>query len=74
VHTAWPESVKADADNHLPEARLLLGQLYRQGIGVTKNLNRSLDLLTQVNILGDADVENEIASIHAEITAANHPK
>jgi hypothetical protein len=74
MHTEWLDNVKTDANNHQPEAMLLLGQLYRQGLGVTKNLNKSLDLLTQVNILGDADVESEIESIHAEIAASNHPK
>lgn len=74
IHTDWLNSVKAGANNHEPEAMLLLGQLYRQGIGVTKNLNKSLGLLTQVSVLGDADVEMEIESIHAEIAAANHDK
>lgn len=74
MHTDWLESVKADAYNHQPQAMLLLGQLYRQGLGVTKNLNKSLDFLTQVSILGDADVESEIESIHAEIAASNQRK
>jgi len=74
MHTDWLNSVKAGANNHEPEAMLLLGQLYRQGIGVTKNLNKSLELLTQVSILGDADVESEIESIHDEIAASKQAK
>ena len=70
VHTEWLEDVKADANNRQPEAMLLLGQLYRQGLGVTKNLNKSLDLLTKVSISGDADVESDIESIYAEIAAS----
>ncbi|MCK5396276.1 MAG: sel1 repeat family protein [Gammaproteobacteria bacterium] len=74
MHAAWLDSVKSDANDQKPEAMLLLGQLYRQGIGVKKNLNKSLDLLGHVSVLGDADVEDEIESIHAEISAANNAR
>ena len=74
MHTEWLNSVKVEANNHEPEAMLLLGQLYRQGLGVTKNLKKSLGLLTQVSILGDADVDSEIESIHAEMDASNQAK
>jgi len=66
---AWLSSIKADADDNKVEAIRLLGQLYRQGLGVEKDLNVSLDLLTQVNIRGAANVDREIAAIRTEIEA-----
>ena len=69
VHSDWLDSVKTEANNNKPDAMLLLGQLYRQGLGVKKNLNKALDLLTHVSVLGDADVDNEIESIYAEMSA-----
>ena len=65
--TAWLNGIKADADDNKVEALRLLGQLYRQGLGVDKDLNKSLDLLSQVNIRGSANVDREIASILTEI-------
>jgi len=70
LHTSWLNEVKGEATNREADAMLLLGQLYRQGIGVRKNLGKSLDLLSHVSILGEADVDGEIESIYAEIDAA----
>ena len=69
THSDWLNSVKTEASDHKPDAMLLLGQLYRQGLGVKKDLKKSLDLLTRVSVLGDADVDNEIESIYAEMSA-----
>jgi len=74
LHSDWLSSVRADANNRKPDAMLLLGQLYRQGLGVKKNLNKSLDLLNQVNVLGEADVDDEIESIYAELSAKKQAK
>ena len=74
MHTDWLNSVKTDANNHQPDAMLLLGQMYRQGLGVKKNLSKSLDLLTEVSVLGDADVDDEIESIYAEQSAKTKNK
>jgi len=68
-HLAWLDSVKKDAGSHKGAAMLLLGQLYREGIGVKKDLNKSLELLTEVGILGEADVDSDIALIEAELDA-----
>ncbi len=65
--TDWLNSVKIDADKHKPDAVLLLAQLYRQGLGVKKNLNKALHLFNEVRIRGVADVYEEIASINEEI-------
>jgi len=67
----WLNSVKKDAGAHEAEAMFLLGQLYGEGIGVKKDLIRSLELLKQVRILGVANVENQIAYIEEEIAALN---
>ncbi len=71
MHGTWLDSVISDANDHKPDAMLLLGQLYRQGLAVSKDLNKSLELLTYIGVLGDADVDDEIESIHAEISAMN---
>ncbi len=68
-HSGWLKSVKADAGNRKVDAKLLLAQLYRDGIGVKKDLNKSLELFIQVGTTGDANVENEITSIENEIKA-----
>lgn len=65
--TAWLNGVKKDARAHKGEAMLLLGQLYREGLGVKKDLIKSLELLEQVQTLGIADVEEQIALIQNEI-------
>ena len=67
----WLNSVKADANAHKAEAMLLLGQLYSEGIGVKKDLVKSLELLNQVRILGVANVDNQIAYIQNEINELN---
>lgn len=69
LHAGWIDGVVKEAGNRQPEAMLLLGQLYRQGLGVKKNLKKSLALLNQVSVLGDADVDEEIESIYDEIDA-----
>jgi len=68
-HSAWVEGVKTDADARKGDAIFLLAQLYREGLGVKKDLNKAMELLEQVSLLGDADVEDEVALIQAEIAA-----
>jgi len=69
--TDWLNGVKIDADRHKPDAVLLMAQLYRQGLGVKKDLNKALNLFNEVRIRGVADVYEEIASIDEEIDANN---
>jgi len=70
-HSGWLEGIKADAGKRDTEAMLLLGQLYGDGIGVKKDLNKSLELLTQVSSSGDVNVDDEIISIQNKIDAQN---
>ena len=67
----WLNSVKSDAKARNAEAMFLLGQLYREGHGVKKDLMKSLELLKQVRILGVANVDTQIAIIEDEIEAIN---
>ena len=67
----WLNSVKTEAGAHKAEAMLLLGQLYGEGIGVKKDLEKSLELLKQVRILGIANVDKQIAFIQNEIDEQN---
>ena len=73
-HKQWLETVKKDAAAHNADSTYLLAQLYRQGIGVKKDLNKSLELYDQVAILGSADVEKEITQVQAEIKKAREDK
>jgi len=65
--SAWLDGIKKDAKASKGDAMFLLAQLYREGIGVKKDLNRSLEILDQVSLLGAADVEDEMALIQQEI-------
>lgn len=73
-HKQWLEAVKNDAASHNADSTYLLAQLYRQGIGVKKDLNKSLELYDQVAILGSADVEKEITEVQAQIKNAREAK
>lgn len=71
IHSIWLDGVKADAKARNVDATFLLGQLYREGLGVKKDLNRSLALFEQVSSTGDADIEDEIVLIQTEIDDNN---
>ena len=47
----------------------MLAQLYHDGIGVKKDLEKSLELFKEIKSLGEANVEREIVSINREIVA-----
>ena len=73
-HKQWLESIKKDAAAHNADSTYLLAQLYSQGIGVKKDLKKSLELYDQVAILGSADVEKEITELQAQIVKAREAK
>lgn len=73
-HKQWLETVKQDAAAHNADSTYLLAQLYSQGIGVNKDLRKSLELYDEVAILGSADVEKEIAEVQVEIKKAREAK
>lgn len=63
----WLDGIKKDAKTSKGDAMFLLAQLYREGIGVKKDLAKSLSILDQVSLLGAADVEDEVALIQQEV-------
>ena len=73
-HNQWLESVKKGATSHNADSIYLLAQLYSQGSGVNKDLNKSLDLFDQVAILGSADVEKEITEVRSQIAQAREAR
>jgi TPR repeat protein len=73
-HSDWLASIKTDAKTHKSAAMFLLGQLYREGLGVNKDLNKSFKLLSEVSVSGDADVDDDLAMIQEEIEAENKAK
>ncbi len=69
IYSSWLASVESDANAGKGQAAFLLAQLYHQGLGVKKDLDESLRLFQQVSLLGDANVQNEMALVRAEIKA-----
>jgi len=73
-NSTWIDGIKKDAKTSKGDAMFLLAQLYREGIGVKKDLNKALEILDQVSLLGAADVENEMVLIQQEIERDNKAK
>jgi TPR repeat protein len=68
-NSAWLEGIKKQAEKSNGDGLFLLAQLHREGLGVNKDLNKALDILDQVSLLGAADVEDERRLILQEIEA-----
>lgn len=66
-HKAWLVALKQQADSAEPNALILLGQMHRNGIGVTKNLDMALDMLSHASALGHTEIDSEIDAISLEI-------
>ncbi len=73
-NSAWLAGIQKDAKQSKGDAMFLLAQLYREGLGVKKDLNKSLGILDRVSLLGAADVDNEVALIQQEIENNNKAK
>lgn len=73
-NSVWLNDLKKAADRSNGDAMFVLAQLYREGLGVNKDLNKALQILDQVSLLGAADVDDEIVLIQAEIEASNKAK
>ncbi len=73
-NSAWLAGIQKDAKESKGDALFLLAQLYREGLGVKKDLNKSLEILDKVSLLGAADVESEMALIQQEVDANNKAK
>ena len=66
-HNQWLSDLIHQADTAEPNALILLGQMHRHGIGVAKDLKKSLSLLSQASSLGHTEVDTEIDEISREI-------
>jgi len=73
-HEPWFQGIKQDASENKPEAMIILGQMYRNGIAVNKDLEKSLELLTTVNSSGVVNVEREMLAVRNEIAASKQAR
>jgi Sel1 repeat-containing protein len=64
-HKKWLDELKNDAQFNEGEALFLLGQMYAEGTGVNKDLNKAQDLLQKA-------VQGNIPGSEAEITRVEH--
>ena len=62
-HQDWLEILQREARYNDPEALLLLGQMYKEGTGVEKNLNKALILLRKAAAGNIAEAELEIRQV-----------
>ena len=58
-YSSWLAGVKSDAEAGKGQAEFLLAQLYHEGLGVEKDLEKSLKYFKQVSLLGDANVHGD---------------
>lgn len=68
-HDSWFKSLNDQATSSDPNALILLGQMYQQGINVNKNLNKSLAMLQKAAALGHTEVDSQIDEIYRELEA-----
>jgi len=66
-HNQWLSDLIHQADTAEPNALILLGQMHRHGIGVAKDLKKSLSLLSRASSLGHTEIDTEIDEISREI-------
>ena len=73
-HAGWFEGIQQGARENKTEAMIILGQMYRNGIVVKKDLDKSLELLSKVNSSGEANVEREMLAVRSEIAASKQAR
>lgn len=66
-HKQWLSDLIHQVDTAEPNALILLGQMHRHGIGVKKDIKKSLALLSQASSLGHTEIDAEIDEISREI-------
>lgn len=66
-HNKWLKTIKKGTAANNVDATLLLGQLYRHGIGVNKDLHRALALFDQTGALGNSMIDREVAAAKIEL-------
>ena len=73
-YSTWLDVIKKEAGRSEGDSMFVLAQLYLEGLGVNKDLNKALETLDKVSLLGAADVADEILIIQAESKAGNKSK
>jgi len=66
-HNQWLSGLINLVDTADPNALILLGQMHRHGIGVKKDLEKSLGLLSRASSLGHTEIDTEIDEISREL-------
>ncbi len=66
-HKPWLASVKSDADALDGDAIILMALMYRDGIGLKKDLKQSHRLLKKASSMGLSEVDGMIEEVEAEI-------
>ena len=68
-HDSWFKGLLDQAGKRDANALILLGQMNRHGINVSKNLDQSLTYLDIASSLGNSEIESEIDEVMREIEA-----
>lgn len=73
-HADWLENLVKLAQSSDPNAMILLGQMYRNGIHLKKNLTKALYFLERASSIGHTEVDSQIDSIKREMEANTRKK
>jgi len=73
-HLSWVNKIIDESKKADVHSTIILGQLYHNGIGVNKDLNKAIKLLRKASSRGHTEVHNEIAQINKELQKNNPPK
>lgn len=72
LHANWLSNISKKAKSGRANSLMLLGQLHHHGLGVNKDLNKAVELLSHASSLGHAEIDKEIAVIKKKIAARDN--
>jgi hypothetical protein len=70
-HAAWMKKIQNAADSKDQNAKLLLGQMYSHGLGVSKNLGKARECFSSIDVLSNPIVAYELERINVEEARAD---
>ncbi|MCW8933873.1 MAG: sel1 repeat family protein [Gammaproteobacteria bacterium] len=70
-HANWLSNISRKAKNGRANALILFGQMHHHGLGVKKDLNKAIELLSKASSLGHTEVDREIGEIKQKIASKN---
>ncbi len=70
-HAVWLENLVKLAQSSDPNAMILLGQMYRNGIHLKKNLKKALYFLERASSIGHTEIDSQIDSIKRELESSS---